>query len=76
MILNNFHTDTLDPEKGEYIILCDYGAEGISVRSQAPNLEEAIKQISQSYGGEPTVLVKLVSVDIAETPTDPKEKGE
>lgn len=49
----------IDDKKGDWIILSDYGSEGIIVAGQFKTPEEAVKNLG-GYGGEPQAIVKLV----------------
>lgn len=48
----------IDDKKGDWIILTDYGSEGISVASQHKTPEDAIKNLSGT-SGYPQTIVKL-----------------
>jgi len=50
--------DKIDNEKGDWIILTDYGSEGLSVSGQYKSPDEAIVNLSGSVG-YPQVLLYL-----------------
>ena len=49
---------TIDDKKGDWIILADYGSEGLCVLGQYKTPEEAIKNLGGA-GGVPQAIVKL-----------------
>jgi hypothetical protein len=55
----------IDSKKGEFIILVDNLSEGISVLGQYKTADEAIQNLSNSYG-QNTAIVKLVEFSISE----------
>ncbi len=69
MILNGI--DKIDNDGGDYLVLCDYGMEGLSVRVQAKTLEDVIHWIAGGRAGEPTAIVKLVRIEAREVPDGP-----
>lgn len=51
----------IDESKGRYIVLCDYGSEGMTVIEQCDALDEAVNcALSNSSG--PCAVVQLVEV--------------
>ena len=54
-------------EAGEYIVLTDYGMEGISVSHQAKTAAEAVTWALSSGYGSPHTVVKLVSIDATDS---------
>ena len=63
MILNA--SSKISDDGGDYIVLADYGTEGISVAHQFTTLQEAL----QVFGGgayDCLTLVKLVRFEVAE----------
>ncbi len=55
---------TINPNEGDYIVLVDYGSEGISIFSQCKTISQAVYETSGiSY---PSAIVKLVVVDATE----------
>lgn len=59
-------TDKIDPEKGPYVVLVDYGSEGMSVSCQCETTEHAIAEIAKSCWSGPLTLLRLVDVSVAE----------
>ncbi len=53
------HIAKIDEKKGDWLILADYGREGLVVTSQHKTAEDAIKNLGQSCGS-PQAIVKLV----------------
>lgn len=49
----------IDDKKGDWLILTDYGTEGIAVTSQHKTPEDAIKNLG-GLGGDAQAIVKLV----------------
>ena len=49
---------------GDFVILCDYGIEGIAVAQQCPTAESAAKWMMLNNGGFPFAVVKLVDFTI------------
>ena len=58
----------IDDKKGDWLILTDYGSEGISVTSQHKTPEEAIKNMG-GHGGAGQTIVKLVDFTFAVSDT-------
>ncbi len=52
-------TTKFDNKAGDFVVLTDYGSEGLSVQSQHKTPEEAIRALSSTVGA-PQVIVKLV----------------
>ena len=52
----------IDESKGRYIVLVDYGPEGIAVDEQYENLGEAV-QHALAYTDGPCSIVQLVEVN-------------
>ena len=50
----------IDESKGRYIVLCDFGSEGLSVMEQYDDLEEAVKDVCERSG--PCSIVQLAEV--------------
>lgn len=61
MIFNG--SSKIKDDGGDYIILTDYGCEGISVSHQAATHEEALRWMMENSYGSPMTLVKLVRVE-------------
>ena len=59
MTLNGI--DRIDESKGLYIVLCDYGTEGMVVVEQYDALSEAV-QCAMSHSGQ-CAIVELTEVD-------------
>lgn len=55
--------DKIDDDKGDWIILVDYGCEGICVKGQYSTPEEAIKNLGGA-GGSPETIVRLPDFNI------------
>ena len=51
-------TKKISDKDGDWIILVDYGSDGIVVKGQYKTPEEVIKNLG-GYGGEPETIVKL-----------------
>jgi len=51
-------SEKIDDKKGDWIILNDYGSEGLVVHGQYKAPEEAIKNLTSSCGA-PQTIVKL-----------------
>ena len=54
----------IDDTAGDFVILCDYGTEGIAVVQQCPTAESAAKWVMLNNGGSPLAVVKLVDFSI------------
>jgi hypothetical protein len=54
----------IDDTAGDFVILCDYGMEGIAVVQQCPTAESAAKWMMLNNGGSPLAVVKLVDFSI------------
>ena len=65
MVVNG--NSSIDPTKGEYLLLVDYGAEGFTIVNQFHELQEALLGCMQNHTGSPITLVRLVTIDVAET---------
>ena len=63
MTLNGI--EKIKDEGGDFIVLVDYGCEGLSVWSQHETAKEAIKSLASYVGSG--CLVRLVRVDLAVT---------
>ena len=55
----------IDNEGGDYLVLTDYGQEGLSVTHQCDTPEEAAKYMMESDLGSPQAVVKVVSASIS-----------
>ena len=64
MIINGI--PRIKDDGGDYLILTDYGGEGLAVTSQWGSLEEAISSIAFNESGSWQSLVKLVRIDTKE----------
>ena len=51
---------------GDYLVLVDYGSEGLSVSHQFHTHTDALGWMAKNNTGYPNTLVKLVRVDILE----------
>lgn len=58
MIINSI--ESIDPNDGDYILLADYGTEGMHVFSQGRTLQDAIISASMNSLTGNVCLVKLV----------------
>lgn len=54
------HTDRIDPEKGDYLIVVDNGSEGLTVESQHATVEDAVYRLGNQYGR--ASLLKIVDL--------------
>jgi hypothetical protein len=57
--------NSIDGSKGDFLLLVDYGCEGMTIAVQRESLEEIIKDFGSDWSGNKTV-VKLVEIDIKE----------
>jgi len=57
--------NSISENKGDFLLLVDYGCEGIAVVAQRESLEEIIKEFGGDWSGNKAVL-KLVDIDIKE----------
>lgn len=58
------HTHRIVPELGHYLLLADYGREGISVVNQAHTPTELLVWSTRNNPGPELTIVKLVEVDV------------
>lgn len=63
-IMKFSNTKKIKVDGGDYIVLVDYGIEGIAVRSQHDTLQDALLDIPHS--GDECAIVRLVEFEIAE----------
>ena len=61
MYLNTI--DKIDPKKGEFLLIYDYGTDGLSVANQFKTVEEAIKQVEQGNWA----ILRLVNAEFQVT---------
>lgn len=59
-------TQRIDPDEGAYLVLVDYGPEGLSVYAQTHTVEEAMQAVLDGQAGGGMTIVKLVDIDLAE----------
>jgi hypothetical protein len=59
--------EKMDPEEGEFLMLLDYGSEGLSVGGQYDELEDAVRGSATFNYGNPVALVKIVAIKVSET---------
>lgn len=52
-------TSKIDDDGGDWLILTDWGSDGMSVTSQHESPEEALKFLGSDSGGSPQAIVKL-----------------
>ena len=71
MMLNNTR---IKSDGGDYVVLLDYGTEGMSVLSQHDDLQESIKALTECDYSSQKALVKLVRFDLQEEPSEETEK--
>ena len=64
MLLNGIKS--VDNNAGDYVVLADYGSEGLVVVKQEKTCQEAIGWMVGNSYGQPMCLVKLIKVDINE----------
>lgn len=57
----------INSTEGDYIVLADYGQEGLGVVCQADTLEGALNWMSVNNHGTACTVVKLVHADVTET---------
>ena len=50
----------IDESKGKYLVLCDYGCEGIAVVEQYQTLDDAVRDVCERSG--PCSIVTLVEI--------------
>jgi hypothetical protein len=62
MTLNNI--ERIDDDAGDFVVIDDYGIEGLSVSSQHKTLIEAISSLGQY--GSPQAILKLVKFTVEE----------
>ena len=65
MLLNAM--EKIDTSAGKYVVLVDYGSEGIGVWSQFEELSEAIKATMSASCIAPTAIVKVVAISLDES---------
>ena len=53
--------EKIDESKGRFIVLCDYGCEGLGILGQNDNLEAAVRTALGHPGGS-CAIVELVEV--------------
>ncbi len=53
--------EKIDEKKGDYLILTDYGSDGMGITSQHKTLDEAVTSVERD-GGSPQSIVKLVEL--------------
>lgn len=56
--------EDIDSNGGDYLLLVDYGYEGLSVSSQHETLPDAVNAAMRGNISGPTAIVKLVEVPI------------
>lgn len=56
----------IDNEAGDFVVLVDYGSEGLSVDSQHKELEKAIEALTKNNCGSPMGIFRLVEVGISQ----------
>lgn len=64
MIVNGI--EKIKDDAGDYLVLVDYGCEGIAVARQCPTLDEAIAETARGGIIGPVCIVRLVRFDAAE----------
>ena len=67
MILTFNGTRKIEDAAGDYIVLTDYGTEGLAVSHQAATLREAVEFQAASSRG-PSAIVRLVRLKSVEVP--------
>lgn len=67
MIFNG--SEKIKDDGGDYLVLTDYGCEGLSVTHQAATHEDALRWMTECNYGSPQTLVKLVRVDTRDIDT-------
>lgn len=65
----------INNDGGDYLVLTDYGQEGIAVSHQCETAEEAAKWMMSSDYGSPHAVVKVVHALIDEVTTDTTTEG-
>ena len=60
MIFNG--SDKIKDNGSDYLVLTDYGSEGLAVTYQATTHEDALRWMTECNYGSPQTLVKLVRV--------------
>ena len=55
----------IDNNGGDYLVLTDYGAEGLAVSHQCDTAEDAAKWMIACDYGSPQAVVKVVSASIS-----------
>lgn len=63
----------IDSDKGPYIVLADYGLEGLSVYSQHMSVSSAVKSFESNGPGTSLCLLKIVDVSVSENEEDDEE---
>lgn len=56
----------INGDLGDYILLRDYGQEGMAVGGQYATLDEAMSDLCSGEGTSPATIVKLVRVEVLE----------
>ena len=54
----------IDNSQGQYIVLTDYGMDGLCVSHQCDTAEEAAQWMMECEYGEPQAVLKIVTADI------------
>ncbi len=60
----------IDSDKGQYVVLADYGLEGLSVYSQHMTVSSAVKSLESNESGTAICLLKLVNVTASDKEDD------
>jgi hypothetical protein len=55
--------DRIKPDIGDYLVLADYGTEGLSVNSQHHELEDAIRAVMRGAYNS-VAIVRLVDISL------------
>lgn len=55
-------------DEGDYIVLTDYGQDGISVSHQANSAQDAFSWLMANNYGHPQAIVKIVNINGDELP--------
>ena len=61
------NTTRIKNNAGDYIVLVDYGSEGMSVQSQHEDANDAVEAMAADQTASPLALVKLCRVSIVDT---------
>lgn len=52
--------------RGDYLVLVDYGQEGIGIWSQHDAFQDALRELTDGHAVGPKAIVKLMALDVEE----------